>query len=442
MSAWTTPRILRAFVAAIWFAAALLLLVSEATMARARRALFTMQKSSAPNIIAAQEIASDLADLDANAANYLLEPPGLQSPQVMETFELRRQKVTRRLVDAAQNINFGDEERLPVLAMFEQLGRYLELAGQARYLHDHGDAPGALGAYLDATATMHNSILPAAAALDHANRSYMDLVYLEQRQASGFSELLVGLCGVLLVLALVAAQLFLRRRMRRIFNPLLVVATVTAIGFVGFLEVRFRVVHENLREAKEDAFESIHKLWLVRAAAFDANGDESRLVLDGERAKFWADAFQNRQQQLASVDAQRAVKMAQQPGPVRFNGLFADELRNITYAGEREAALTMISEYASYVRVIDQVTQRERSKPKSGVPILISTEPGQASWAFDRFDKALAATVDINDTEFNNVLDSAEHGLAVGETADPIVLVLVAALAWLGVRPRLREYRA
>src|SRR5207249_2333937 len=104
-----------------------------------------------------------------------------------------------------------------------------ELAAEARYRHDMGDEKGALDAYRSATALMHTKIINAANQLDFANRRYMDDVYAEQRRASEGAEVLAVALGGALLASLVAAQLFLFKRMRRILNAPLALASVLAL---------------------------------------------------------------------------------------------------------------------------------------------------------------------------------------------------------------------
>src|SRR5262249_48102099 len=148
------PTRLKAFLYAIWGLAALLLLVGEGTLSGARAAMKVVAKDSAPSIIAAQEISYSLADLDANAGNYLLGTKAHQQ-EALRTIEQRRVTVTAKLVTAAQNITFGDAERVPINTMFDALGRYLELISEARYRKDLGDTAGALLTYGAATDLMH-----------------------------------------------------------------------------------------------------------------------------------------------------------------------------------------------------------------------------------------------------------------------------------------------
>jgi hypothetical protein len=181
-SPWPTPRRLRARLLLIWAAGAVLLLVGEGAIARVRHANRTIGKDAAPSIIAAQEIGSALADLDASAANYLLLVASGSMSSATDVFEARRTQATRRMLDVAEDITYGDAERIPILTLFDGFGRYLELVAQARWLHDHGQPGPALNYYRDATALMHATLLPAANALDEANRSQMDAIYGETRR--------------------------------------------------------------------------------------------------------------------------------------------------------------------------------------------------------------------------------------------------------------------
>src|SRR5262245_46748640 len=106
-----TPSRLRAFLYGIWAGSALLFLVGEGTLSGARQAMKTIGQDSAPSIIAAQEISSSLADLDANAGNYLLGNKAHQAA-ARDAFEQRRIHVTKGLVDAAKNITY-EAERAP-----------------------------------------------------------------------------------------------------------------------------------------------------------------------------------------------------------------------------------------------------------------------------------------------------------------------------------------
>jgi hypothetical protein len=427
-----TPRKLRFYLLGVWALAALLFLVGEGTLGRARGAMKTIGKDAAPSILAAQEIGSALADLDANAANYLIGTPAHRA-QAITDFEKRRTQATQRLVDAAQNITYGDAEKIPILTMVEDLGRYFALFGEARYRYDTGDRKGAIDTYRAATALMHAKILTAAQQLDAANRGYMDDVYASQRRASEGAEGLAVVVGVALLAVLFSLQLFLFRRMRRVFNVPVVAATALVLFYTWDLVTGFGAAREDLRIAKNDAFESIHLLWKARTIAYDANGDESRYLMDRENATQHEDAFFSHARQLGGWDPMGA--------PV--SGIFADELANVTFEGEEAAARAMVKAWNDYHAIDARIRQLERvGKHDQAVQLCIGTGQHESNAAFARFDEALMEVVRINKAEFDEVIERGDGALRRAEFMDPIVAIAIALLTWFGLRARLREYSA
>src|SRR5262249_46797530 len=147
------------------------------------------------------------------------------------------------------------------------LGRYLEYVAEMRYQKDTGDTTRATSTYATASELMHQRMLPAADALDDANYAYLKYEYGRQELRSEGAEVVAGAVAAILVGVLVWAQVFILRRMRRLFNPALAAATAVTVIFGVYLVTRIAVAREDLRIAKQDAFESIHALWQVRALA-------------------------------------------------------------------------------------------------------------------------------------------------------------------------------
>jgi hypothetical protein len=441
-TAWSTPKRLRAFIALVWIGAALLLLVGESTLDRARHATKTIQSDAAPSIIAALEIRALLADLDANAANVLLDSPD-HVQQATALFEDERTKASTRLVEAAQNITFGDSEKIPIVAIATDLGRYLELFGEARYRYASKDAAGALAAYRQATDLMHTKILPAAEALDKANKDVMNDVYDHASSAEGGSEAIAVLCGGLLVFVLAWAQLFVFRRTRRVFNVPLAIATVLALVFTTYLVTRFGAARADLKTAKEDAFESIHALWKARAIAYDANGDESRFLVDGERERLYGDAFKAKVSTLTTAPEfkpsdESEVRRLVAGRQVTAHGLFADEFNNLTFEGEREAAIAMAKAFATYYATDGQLRALQAKGDRAGAVRLCL---GRSNDEFANFDRATLEVIKVNMTVFQRVLSAGDRGLKNAEVLDPLFAIAIAILGWLGLRARIREYR-
>jgi hypothetical protein len=437
----STPSRLRLILYGTWAVAAMLFLVGWGALREASQAMKTVGTDAAPSILAAEEISSALADLDANAGNYLLGTKFHQAAST-QTFERQRGVVTTRLVDAAKNITYP-AERPPVDTMFDSLGRYLELIAEMRYRKDTGDANGALATYEAASEIMHQRMLPAADTLDTVNYDILKREYEAQQRNSLGALVLASLVVAALLAFLVGSQVFLARRMRRIFNLPLVAATLVSALFGVYLVTRIAVAREDLRVAKEDAFESIRALWQARALAYDANGDETRYLLDRSRAVASEQAYRDKVKKLATVAEPDEGLLFAKEVPPRYQGLFAAELRNVTFPGERDAAVKMIRAFGVYDKVDGKIRALEQaSRHADAVELCIGTSPDQSNDAFTHFDDALKAVIEINRKEFDETIVSGSGALDTALYALPVAALLIAALALLGVRARLREYAA
>jgi hypothetical protein len=294
---------------------------------------------------------------------------------------------------------------------------------------------------------MHQRLLPAADALDDANYAFLKYEYARQELRSEGAEVVAGAVAAMLVAVLVWAQGFILRRMRRLFNPALAAATVVAVLFGVYLVTRIAVAREDLRVAKEDAFESIHALWKARALAYDANGDETRYLLGGPRAASFEQAYKDKVQKLASTaqpdDALYSSLSVAKKVPGGYKGLFATEMRNITFPGEREAGVKMIRAFAAYDKIDGAIRAFERTgKHGEAVQLCIGLGALESNAAFDRFDQALHEVVTINHKAFDATVDSGMSALAQAAKILPIASLLIGFLALFGIRPRLREYAA
>jgi len=452
MGQWNTLQVLKLSRAAL-LTLDLLLLIAVALGARIHRgAMQTVGKDAAPSIIAAQHIKSALADMDANAANELLGPSG-GMPQPVAAYETRRVEASKALIAAAENITYGDSERKPILDLQLGLGAYERLIQKARDLHATSSAispansPAAtVAAYREAAALMDATLLPAADALDQANQQVLEETYRSQSSRSFAARAFVLFAGVLSLLALAAVQLFLSDRMHRTVNPALLVATLLASILTVYAWQAMQRERSQLKIAKEDAFTSIHALWRARAVAYQANGDESRYLLDTGHAKEYEDAFLQKAHSLATLPTDRSreqvVAALQRGAHVNdFSGYLADELNNITFAGEREAAIQSLTAWEAYLDVDAKIRQLQRQgQTRQAIELCLGNATGQSNWAFDQFDRAVLATLDINQKAFDASVDKGLSAVSALEVEALVVAIVIALLCFLGLAPRIREY--
>lgn len=441
---WNTPRILRTALVALSVGVLVLMVAAVLAVQGLTAGIKTVGLDTAPSIISAQYIKSGLADMDANLANELIGKPG-ENPQAYRDYLKRRTEVLDALVTAAQNITYGDKERRPILTLQNGIADYEGWAVQSRLLHERGDAA-MLAAFRHGTDLMHQTLLPAAEALDKANSEAMESVY-GSRQVLALLALALFLgCALLLLAGLARIQLFLAHRVRRLINPGLLSSTALILGFTLHGLIALRSASEHLRAAKKDAFDSVHALWQARAMAYDANGDESRWLLDKPFQQNYERAFFEKSGKVitlpAEVSPQQVAADAIAKKPVAgFKGMLADELKNITYPGEAEAATGTLVAYQAYFTIDAKIRQAENSGNHAGaVALCIGNNVGESNWAFEQFDNGLSKTLQINQDAFDEAVKSGFRPLNSLLFLTPIVTLAAVALTIFGLTTRLKEY--
>lgn len=436
-----------------------------------RDAMQTVGKDAAPSIIDAQHIKAALADMDADEAKLLLAPPDTANSATKGLMR-RRDEADRALLEASGNVTYA-AERAPIDTLLMTGGFYNRLAQQTEDLHDAGDPLDAASPlypnrplhvnYYEALAIlMDEKLLPAADALDQANNVVLQRTYNRAGITSGLTTALVALVGLAALSALLWVQVFLSRRTRRTLNPALVLATVATLYLFLYGLGALITEQRQLKVAKQDSFESIHALWQARAIAYQANAEESRFLLD---PRFAADAqrdFFRETSELAKLPPGMSVqtllaKEARGEKVEGFTGYLADELNNITFPGEREAAVRTLAAFEEYLKVDSDIRRLQNlgdsASHQAAIEECVGNAEGQSDWAFGQFDEALGETLEINQKQFDKAVNSglASVGalggrLSVGEVVSTleftafVVSVFIAIFIALGLAPRIREY--
>lgn len=434
-------------------------LVGQRAVSGQQAALRTIGHDTAPDVASAGDISFSLADMDANAANYLLVGDrtdlGLTRQQATDLYDERRSTVIDQLANAASNAGSAADREL-VGEILDGLGAFEADVARARLLSDQGDPAAAVRAYTEATDLMHDDLLPAADQLGSNNAAGLQRTYDNARSAATLRLALLSVIGLGLLTLLIVTQIYLRRRMRRIFNPGLVAATLLTAGLLVGLTVVLHGGAEDLRAANQDAFASVLALSQARAVAYDANGDESRYLIDPGRAPAYEETFFDRTTQLVALDgatlqtfddtfatALGRAKSSDADDDVAFDGYFGTALRNITFDGERDLALTTLDTYAVYQTKDRQIRALEASgNHAEAVRFCLSYDQGDSNWAYARFDDALTGFRDLNQGYFERFIDRGDKRLAGWSTIALAVAAAIIALVVLGLWWRLAEYRS
>jgi hypothetical protein len=435
----TTPGQLEAALVTLIVTAALFWAVVASVFSSLYDAVRTVGRDTVPSIVAAEKMNVALADINTNFANAVLAKDDDSKPS-WGTIKEDSDAVSHALITAAENVTYGAEEENPIYAIQSNLPVYFRLLGQVRTKLQTDPLPD----LHSASELMQTTILSAGFALDEANFRHLTTSYDRHRanRALAWAELLVGI-GALGGL-LIVVQLNLARRTRRLVNPPLFGATGLLAVFAIYLVIVFAGAGEQLRAAKQDSFDSIHALWKARAVAYDANAEESLYLLErGPLQARHEEAFFGKAAQLLSgPPPAEAITQATARRFKDIKGYIGDELNNITYPGEEAAALELLRTFVDYIDIDRKIRDLERAgRHAEAFALCVGTAPGQSDWAFERFDKALVKVLDINEHFFASQVENAFAYLAWIPWAVPLAALAIAVLSWVGLQPRIGEYR-
>ena len=444
---FNTLQILRGGWYATWGVSLLLLVVSIQGVHSQRNAIKTVGDDAAPSVLNSQRLKDAFADMDASLANELLLKPGANA-QALKDFEKNRVKIAERLVLVSKNITYAGEEKL-ITAIQLNSSAYLLKLQAARDTHKRGETANTLNIYREAASLMDNDIIQRAEQLSELNSVELDNAYAKQKSENGGISFMITIIGIVQIAMLVAIQIFLYRRMQRILNLPLLGATVVSVIFLGYTLNSFVGATNNLRIAKEDAFNSLHALRQMRSLSYQANAGESRYLLDKLNADRHQKAFDNKISTIIKIESNDSNKsidsivatLDRGEKPNNLTGLFADELSNLTFAGERELAVDTFKKFANYLAIDKQIRQLYNSgKLAEAIALCVGKNKGESNWAFDEYKDAQTRLNALNEKQFYLNIRIGRDRLAYFEILAATALGSIAILTLLGLRPRLVEY--
>jgi len=475
----TTPGLIRGFAAAGMAAAVILAAVIAVAFSSVSGGLSAIGGTDAPQVTAATGLYFSLSDMDAQVGNVLLAgtDPALAAdrPSYLASYASDRQTAYTDLQQAAVAAAGNVPAERQLQSVLVNVAKYQGLAADVLLADEPavtgtaaaGTAPAdprpgvaastaqaeAVGYYRQATDLMRDSILPQVNSLTTVSTAKLDDSYTAGRSDATTGAVTAVVAGVLLIAVLIAFQLFLSQRFRRIISPALAAATVVAVALALFTAGRLNAEGSHLTVAKQDAFGSIVALSQARAVSYAANADETRYLADPGRAAMYQQSFRTESQELASVGnvplAQYEPTLAADfaayqanNADIRFGGYLGAEFRNITFPGERAAAVAALKAYLSYEKDDHVLRTLAAANPKAAAQYDTSEATGQSDWAFYQYDNALVAVISINQRAFTAAVAAGQggasgwNGLIPGGCA-----LLIIVLVLLGARPRLAEYR-
>ncbi|WP_406209178.1 hypothetical protein OH807_38255 [Kitasatospora sp. NBC_01560] len=429
----------------------------------ARGGTDTIGHHAAPQVVRSADLYFALNDMDAQAANLLLfgADPDFEvlRKQTLETYEQRRAQADTDLQRVAEAVAGDPAGQRAVQTVIGELGRYESRVARAQLLEEQAHAPAgkpsaeALTAYREATDLLRQRLLPAVDEVTAANSATVERIYAAQRGDVDTGWWWILVTGLLALAALGALQRVLTVRFHRLVNvPLAVTTLLVLSGLITGLALASRADHQ-LTVVKSNSYDSVIALGRARAVAYDLNADESRYLTDPARAAAYEQSFFDKTQAFARVDgatlsgynaklAALADTHRADHAAVGFGGFLGDELRNITFVGEQDAAERVLAAFQAYQR--DDRKIRElyaQGLLKEAVTFNTGLAAGQSNADFGVLSTAIDDVQAINQRALDHAVAATDDDLdAVSAAAGGTVLAAVLALTLLGVRPRLREY--
>ncbi|MEU7283351.1 hypothetical protein AB0A69_31930 [Streptomyces sp. NPDC045431] len=370
----------------------------------------------------AAHIYRSLADADTAAASGFLA--GAQEPaDVRERYEDDITTASRLLVKAAANTEGSSESAREITTLNEWLPRYTGLIERARAANRQGLPLG--GAYLRyANQQMTTELLPAAERLYAAETARLAR---DDRDARAWPWLSLAV-GVVVVGALAWAQRRTYLHTNRVFNQGLLAATAASVVVLLWLAAGHTVASSRLADAGRHGQDSLKVLNEARINSLKARANENLTLVargavltdDGKKDKYETEYGAGMGKLTAALaEAGRLADDGAGRGPVE------DAVQRVGEWQKRHAAARATDDAGDYEGALAKVIGDKESTGQS----------------FDEVDAALKKALDHEQGEFTRAAEggrSALTGLPVGA---PVLAVLGAVGAIMGINRRLSEYR-
>ncbi|MER7499728.1 hypothetical protein AB0L05_11680 [Nonomuraea pusilla] len=407
----------------------------------ARDGLRVIGRDAGPQVVATAGLYFALSDMDAQVADVLVLGKAYEQQRraALARYDERRLEANRALLKAFELSGDNPAERRTAESLLDGLGRYERLAGQALLLnerssHEPGPPPDeVVRTYRQATDLMRLVLLPQAYNLTLENGTIVRRTYDEKAVVVPLVRVAVVVAGLLALACLVWLQVFLARRFRRVFGPALLAATVvTVVALVASVAVLGQD-QEALRRAKKAGFDSVLTVARARAISTSMQGDESRYLLDKERADTYEHTFLDKSLAVLYLEAGNlsTYHKAVAERSSKALGLLGPELA----ARDGQAVLEAYRGFQAADTEFRRLVAEGRNADA------VAARLGPVRRAFDAYDQALLVMSGRHENVFEQAIDTGESSLDNLWRLLPFAIGGIALLMFAGVWPRLKEYR-
>jgi hypothetical protein len=438
--AGTTPGHLRTLSTTIIATAVAMAAVGAGALGAAAVTVSDIHHRTVPAIIGMERIHALLSDADRSSANAYLAG-GADATLALWRYTSDIAAVNRQLQVASANDPEGDVGSRRLQAIAGLVAYYAQLeqtaTSDARQTLPRGTVFLQAGSDL-----MHQPTSGILAQVDALRDIYVASLHradLTLQIAIVLLAVYTVVAGAVLVL-LLHTQRYVRVRFRRRRNHRLIAATLVLLLVSAATALESVQAAQSVRGAESRSYPRLVTLWQARALAYDANRTEGLTVIAKGEAAAFDRSFQTSTAALVDRTLTDDMVQAAAQGTVSFNGLIADELRAAASARERGLALEVLRAFQRFVAADAAVRARVQKGDDTGATFLaLGTAPGQLVFAFDELDYSLGIIIQAVQDEFDATIGSAEPPLRAA-VAIQVLALAIAALAFLGLRPRIAEY--
>jgi hypothetical protein len=374
-----------------------------------------------PLAAAAQQLYRSLSDADATAASAFLSG-GAEPADLRTRYEVDIAQAGAALAKASSDVGGDAEAAAQVQALNQQLPVYAALVETARTNNRQGFPAGA--AYLrEASGLMGEKLLPAAERLYAIDTNRLGD---EQAAARSFPWITVGLTVILLA-ALISAQLYLTRKTNRVINVGLFAATVAVVLALAWGAVALLFASGDVADGQRNGSQQVEALVQARIITLKLRADETlTLVARGDGPGYEEDFKKLSPKISGTSDANFLVQ--------------AKNLASTQQLGDEvKAAQDNTNAWLEAHKRIRQLDDSGRYD--EAVKAAIGPEPDSGATAFGKLDSNMLNALTLGRQEFLTQTVHAQRALT-GLVPGIVVLALLAAAGIaMGITQRLREYR-
>lgn len=381
-------------------------------------AVAEIEQRSEPLNADAVEVYRSLANADAIVVSEFLEGE-LDAAVLRERYDEAVARAAASLVSAATR---GGERGLTadrIADIAVQLPVYTSLVEQARASEARSEGDG-IAALQRASELMQSTVLPRAQALQRNESERLDDRY-DRAQSVPVIALTMAAASLAL---LIAVQVFLMMKTKRMVNVGLGLATVIISGTVIWWLFALRASHPELSDSRRHSESVTDALGQAQIAARQARASEILALVSEEPRPYERDYLDRMQRLVRGGGVGGALGAARHLSP------------------EIEGSITTAVAQARAWRAAHAEVRalRDEGRRLAAVELVVRADGQGTAKSFNDLDATLAVATGNERAAFKRDIEQAKNALAGLPAGAGMLPLLAAGCAAWGIRERLREY--